>query len=290
MAKLLTRYLGVDLAWGEGTDRKPANETGLAVLDEHGTVLDAGWARGIDEVERWITRWASPGSFVAIDAPLIVHNVSGMRDCEREVGRGYGRSHVYANASNLTLRWLGGVTLFARLDALGFRYLGDPQATNEGAPTVFECYPYTTIVGAVELGYDEKRPRYKRPDRSLPLALRRAARAEACDELVRRVASLEAADPPLRLNSHEVTRALIAERAPMLDSAYKHREDLLDAVLSAWTASLWHRHGLDRVQLLGAESDPDARGRRGMIVAPARPGQRLARVTPAETTVGRPPL
>ncbi len=290
MAKQLTRYLGVDLAWGEGTSSKPANETGLAVIDEDGTVLDAGWARGIDNVERWITLWASPGSFVAIDAPLIVHNVSGMRDCEREVGRGYGRSHVYANASNLSMRWLGGVTLFRRLDARGFRYLGDPRTKNDTAPTVFECYPYTTIVGAVELGYDGKRPRYKRPDRSLPLPLRRAARAEACDELVRRVGLLESADPPLRLDSHEVTRTLITEQSPMLDSAYKHREDLLDAVLSAWTASLWHRHGFGRVQLLGAASAPDSRGRRGIIVAPARPEQRLARVTLAETKVDTPRL
>ncbi|MCY7411443.1 MAG: DUF429 domain-containing protein [Salinibacterium sp.] len=272
----MTRYLGVDLAWSEGTDRKPANETGLAVIDEHGTILDAGWARGIDGVEEWIVRWADPGSFVAIDAPLIVQNASGMRDCERQVGRGYGRWHVCANASNLNLRWLGGVTLFRRLAARGFRYLGDAAASDEHAPTVFECYPYTTIVGVPQLGYDEKRPRYKRPDRSLPPSLRREARAAACDELIRRVATLESADPPLRLDSHEITRTLVDEPSPQNDVAYKHREDLLDAVLSAWTASLWHRHGLDRVQLLGAASELDASGRRGMIVAPARPEQRVS--------------
>lgn len=28
--------------------------------------------------------------------------------------------------------------------------------------TVSECYPYTALVGAAELGYDSERPKYKR--------------------------------------------------------------------------------------------------------------------------------
>ena len=57
---------------------------------------------------------------------------------------------------------------------------------------------------------------------------------------------------------------------------HKHREDLLDAVVCAWTAAIWHQRGAARTQVLGATSEPDAQGRRGTIVAPARPEQRLA--------------
>ena len=40
------RYLGVDLAWRDSTPTTPANETGLAVVDARGEVLDvAAFAR-----------------------------------------------------------------------------------------------------------------------------------------------------------------------------------------------------------------------------------------------------
>jgi predicted RNase H-like nuclease len=32
---------------------------------------------------------------------------------------------------------------------------------------------------------------------------------------------------------------------------YKHREDLIDACLAAWTAALWIERGADRCQVLG---------------------------------------
>ena len=60
---------------------------------------------------------------------------------------------------------------------------------------------------------------------------------------------------------------------------HKHREDLLDGALCAWTAAFWERHGDGRVQVLGQGSGlpsdpPDAAGRHPSLVAPARPTQR----------------
>jgi predicted RNase H-like nuclease len=69
---------------------------------------------------------------------------------------------------------------------------------------------------------------------------------------------------------------LLDEPSPVDEGPYKHREDLLDAALCAWTAAIWHRHGDRRTQVLGATAEPDAEGRRATIVAPARPEQRLA--------------
>jgi len=87
------------------------------------------------------------------------------------------------------------------------------------------------------------------------------------------MARLADADPPLRLDSHPTTRQLVVEPSPLNDTAYKHREDLIDALLCAWTAALWHRHGTDRCQVLGpphaGTPEPAA-----TIIAPARPEQR----------------
>jgi hypothetical protein len=72
-----------------------------------------------------------------------------------------------------------------------------------------------------------------------------------------------------------VTAQLLDERSSLDDCAYKHREDLIDACLAAWTASLWSQHGTVRCQVFG-EHDilVDDRGQRATIIAPARPTQR----------------
>ena len=269
------RFIGVDLAWGEGSPTKRPRETGLAAIDATGTVLDAGWARGIDDVAAWVLSMVLPGSIVAIDAPLVVENPTGMRLAERQVGMGYGRWKVAANASNQALGWQGGVTLRRLLEASGLRYTDGLTPADPTARSMFECYPYTTIVGMEELGYTVERPRYKRMVKGLPTAEARAVRAAACDELIARMRMLDTADPPLQLASHPLTRTLLDEPSPISDVPYKHREDLLDALLCAWTASIWHRHGFGRAQVLGDTDAPDSDGRRPTIVAPARPEQRV---------------
>jgi len=58
-------------------------------------------------------------------------------------------------------------------------------------------------------------------------------RAAACDELIRRMTDLIAADPSLDLRSHQEIRRLIDDASPLDRMAYKRREDLLDAVICA---------------------------------------------------------
>ena len=70
-----------------------------------------------------------------------------------------------------------------------------------------------------------------------------------------------------------MTRKLAEEPSPLDDPPYKHREDLIDAAICAWTGLLWLRHGLQRCQVLGAG---DGGTPRATIIAPARPGQRVA--------------
>lgn len=276
-------YFGVDLAWGEGTERRAAKETGLVQLAASGQVLDAGWARGIDAVVDWVRERAGPGDVIAVDAPLVVRNETGMRECEREVAQRYMRWRVGANATNLSRAWQGGVTIRRAFERLGYVYSGDAPPAATGSVTFFECYPYTTLVGAEELGYELERPRYKRLNPAFPtVAERRASRASECDELIRRMSSLAIASPPLDLRSHPVTAELVGSPSPTADVPYKHREDLIDAALSAWTAALWTEHGFERCQVLGATSPTDAAGRRATIIAPARAEQRRMDVANAQ--------
>jgi predicted RNase H-like nuclease len=99
-------------------------------------------------------------------------------------------------------------------------------------------------------------------------------RVAACDELIDRAAGLVERDPPMNLRSHPATLALIETPSPASARLYKQREDLLDAAICAWSAALWHKHGLQRSQILGAAGQQDPEGRRATIIAPARDGQR----------------
>jgi predicted RNase H-like nuclease len=267
-------FVGVDLAWGEGTPVKPPNETGVAVIDGSGRVRDAGWTRGVADTVDWVVRAAGDGpALLFVDAPLVVSNPGGQ--CETAVGRCYGRWKVSANTTNLASRALAGVALRRLLEERGWAYHDGRDGPPAGGRAMSECYPYTTLVGAPELGYfaDGARPRYKRRPRTLAAADWRAVRTAACDELIHRMAGLASADPPLRLDSHPVTRRLREEPSPVAGTAYKHREDLIDALLCAWTAALWARHGLARCQALGARLDPGP-GPLATIIAPATGPQR----------------
>ena len=82
---MAARYLGVNLAWREDRPGLPANETGVAVIDSQGLVLDAGWRRGVAEVLGWAGAVAGAGdALMFVDAPLVVRNETGQRLCETQ--------------------------------------------------------------------------------------------------------------------------------------------------------------------------------------------------------------
>ena len=266
-------YIGIDLAWAEKTKRK-TSESGIVMLDPDGRVVAAGWTIGIKETVAWLNLHAPPNALLFVDAPLVVNNRNGQRLCEKQVGQRYWRWNVSANSTNLETPHLAGVILLERLEAHGWKYhdgLGGPPS--DPGQFVSECYPYTTIVGAQELSYEKERPRYKRKPKGMPISDFRTQRKAECDELIRRVALLRDADPPLDIWTHAETRRLVTEKSPFIDKDYKHREDLLDAALCAWTAALWSRWGETRCQVLGKE-EIAVNGARGSIIAPARPEQR----------------
>jgi predicted RNase H-like nuclease len=270
------RVIGIDLAWGEGSSRRPANETGLVAVERTGRVIAAGWAIGIIETAEWINRCASQDTMLMVDAPLVVSNVAGQRLCEKQVGQRYGRWKVSANSTNTRSARLAGKELLRLLALMGWRYHdgcgGTPPTSGRH---VAEVYPYATLVGASALGYDMERPAYKRRPKSIPLSDFRALRAATCDELIGRLRMLGDADSPIDLTAHPVTRTLVDEGSPIKDRRYKHREDLIDAVICAWTGLLWLDYGLDRCQVLGI-GDRDTPV--ATIIAPARPAQRRPRL------------
>jgi len=157
------RVIGIDLAWGEGSEDKLANETGLVAAEPSGEIVDAGWARGLDETVAWVERVATADTLLMVDAPLVVSNASHQRLCEKQVSERYMHPwKVGANSTNKGSKRLAGAALLGVLEPAGWRYhdgcSGLPPASGRHLAEVF---PYTTLVGAPELGYDLERPIYK---------------------------------------------------------------------------------------------------------------------------------
>lgn len=271
------RFLGIDLAWGEGSDARPANRSGLVALQPSGEITAAGWTIGLPATIEWIERNAQENTALFVDAPLVITNLTKQRLAEKQVGQRYGSAWVSANSTNLGSKHQAGVRLREALEELGWAYSDGLAGPSPTGRHIYECYPYTTIVGAEGLGYDDKRPAYKRKPKGMPTARFRPQQRRTCDELIARIAALKGKRPPIDLMSHPETAALVTDPSPENPKAYKQREDLLDAAICAWTAALWQRDGLGRCQVLGGTEHDGAGGRLATIIAPARQEQRRER-------------
>jgi predicted RNase H-like nuclease len=135
------RIIGIDLAW-----QSERNTTALAVGELHDGCLRitkiydslaslndvTGVIESLDDV-----------SGVAIDAPLIIENNSGQRDCERALSKEYGSKKSSCHASNKSLYPNAPSTALANyLSERGFAHLGRP---NEERWQI-ECYPHPAII------------------------------------------------------------------------------------------------------------------------------------------------
>jgi len=133
------RFLGVDLAWGEGNEKRPANRSGVVALERDGTISQAGWTIGLPDTIEWIERIAATDDVLLfVDTPLVIANEPGQRLCERNVGQRYGSYWVSANSTNRASPRQAGVALRVALEASGWRYDDGVAGPAAGARVVSE--------------------------------------------------------------------------------------------------------------------------------------------------------
>lgn len=250
----MTAYLGLDLAWGRTA------RTGLAALDRDGALIASGAVRTDDEIADFVAEHADGELVAAIDAPLIVANLTGRRECDALVSREFGRHHAGAYPANRSLPHLDpprAATLAAR-----FGWNPDPATVpRSGTSVAIEVYPHPAMVILFDLAtvlpYKAKKGR--------DVDSLRAAFALLLDHLER------TCENPLQLSRSarwaDLRRAAAtAQRKSQLGAI----EDELDAILCAYLAWLWGRRD-PRMRVLG-----DVAG--GYIVVPGS-----ARVPPRST-------
>jgi predicted RNase H-like nuclease len=218
-------FVGLDLAWGE------KNHTGVAAIDADGRLLHVGAAHDDASIEAAITPFTADECLVAIDAPLIVHNPTGYRECETALNRDFQRFEAGARPAYTDKPEFRDPRATRLAASLGL----DMDPTSGAARRAIEVYPHPATVVLFNL---DKTLKYKR-----------GAFADRQRELLRLMTLIEGLDhatPRLRVNHNvawvELRRRVEAATRP---SQLDRDEDPVDAVVCAYVALYWYHRPED---------------------------------------------
>jgi predicted RNase H-like nuclease len=232
------RFVGVDLAWGLNA------WTGLAVLDAEGDLVLMERVRTDDEIVERLGPHLGGPAVVAVDAPLVVTNLTGRRSCEAQVSTVFGRFHAGAHSSNLSLPSFRGGPRGGRVAALLGLDVDPDFPPRQPVRRAIEVYPHPATVTL--FGLDRVVPYKARPGRTAQQ--RRAALAT----LMQHVTTLASATPALRVDACAAWRTAERDVAAARTSADLNRwEDAVDAVLCAYVGLHRWWHGDAQSAVLG---------------------------------------
>ena len=219
-----TVLMGVDLAWlsernGSGIAIGVLTPAGLTVKTIYSAII------GIEQVKDIINSQSSL-SGLAIDAPLIIPNATGNRECEKALNAVYSSRWAGCHPSNLE-RYPNSASLALAewLVSKGFNHLGQPRTDL----WQIECYPHPAIIELFDL---DKRLAYKKGTADE----RRAGQIE----FARLINQLQSnSNLPLVFDTSVQSYFDIEAISRLGGQALKDNEDGLDAVLCLYIAALY---------------------------------------------------
>ncbi len=130
---------GIDLAWGTRA------RTGIALTDANGALLRSASVTTDTEIANFLA--GSSPAVIAIDAPIIVTNSAGMRDCECELSKDFRRFHAGTHPTNMSQPSMQPEPRAARLvNAHGWS-TSPGSSPSAKQPIALEVYPHSSMVG-----------------------------------------------------------------------------------------------------------------------------------------------
>lgn len=213
------RIAGFDMAW-----RPEKNNSAMAIGELVGTELNVLFCQvATQSVEAWVADIiSSKVEGIAIDAPLIIHNQEGQRDCEAQLNTVFRSAKAGCHPSNLNLYPnAASVRLAEMLRLQGFEHLGTK-------PFMLECYPHPSMVEI--FGWRERLP-YKRGSVS--------ERKQGQIQLAQAILSLQTAEVSLVLETPTSECLQTYYISNLRGAAVKANEDLLDALVCLYIAALY---------------------------------------------------
>ncbi|MBD2113423.1 DUF429 domain-containing protein [Nodosilinea sp. FACHB-141] len=238
------RFLGVDLGWQSGP-------TGLCCLHmDNGNLRLVALDRlqTVDEILAWISHWAegSTNAVVAVDAPTLIPNETGMRSPDRLAHKHFGCYDAGCYPANLGRPFAAKLVAFGlALESLGFQH--QPHSPPQPAGRFqLEVFPHPATVHLFGLS---KILKYKKGT----LAQRRPELEKLRQY---QLSVLPILEPALDLQESDLPNI------PFTGAAMKAVEDQLDSLTCAYVAAHWWYWGVERNWVLGDRTE-------GYIVVPA---------------------
>lgn len=246
------KFLGIDLGWLSGA-------SGVCCLQLAGDrleILDLTRLSTIEEILTWIELWVSPAepALIAVDAPTLIPNATGMRLPDKLTHKYFGRYHAGCYPANLdrpfALRTVG---FGSSLEQRGFIHAPTIEPRRFGRYQI-EVFPHPAIVHLFDLKQILK---YKKGTLAL-----RAAELSKLQQYIEKV--LPKKEPSLSLAGKNTVFCALAPIVgfSLKGTALKATEDQLDSLICAYTGAHWWYWGSARNLVLGDLST-------GYIVVPS---------------------
>ena len=242
------KFLGIDLGWQSGG-------SGLCCLDWQDRRLCLLALQRLDaiaDILNWVDTWVPQpeAAVIAVDAPTLIPNETGMRLPDRLAHKHFGRYHAGCYPANLNRPFAKRTVGFGcSLEARGFVHAPDLQAQQPGRYQI-EVFPHPATIRLFNL---ERILKYKKGK----LAERRVALGRLRQHLLEDLPKL---NPPLSFSDRAVSADLVSD-IPEKGTELKALEDKLDSLTCAYVAAHWWYWGRDRNQVLGDRSS-------GYIIVP----------------------
>jgi predicted RNase H-like nuclease len=228
------KFLGIDLGWR-------SQPTGLCCLEWQDGKLhlrDLERLEAIAEILAWVDHWAPPetSAAIAVDAPTLIPNETGMRLPDRLTHKHFGRYHAGCYPANLGRPFAERTVTFGlSLEARGFNHAPELVPQQPGRHQI-EVFPHPAMIQLFGLPQILKYKKGKLADRRLELLKLR-------QHILQDLPTLE---PSLFLpNSTPIPDI------PTKGTEMKAVEDQLDALMCAYVAAHWWYWGLERNLVLG---------------------------------------
>src|SRR5262245_60996681 len=198
----------------------------------------------LEAILDWVDQTSAGPALVAVDAPTIIHNATGMRPADRLMHKHFGKYHAGCYPANLGRPYAARtVELGKALEARGFAHADRIDARCPGKYQI-EAHPHAATIQLFDLPRIIKYKKGRLSERRLELERYR-------DLMLTRLPRLR---PGLR-------RACLPP-VPSAGAALKELEDQMDAVLCSYIGAHWWYWGLERNMVCGSRQE-------GYIVVPS---------------------
>ena len=245
------KFIGIDLGWSSGA-------SGLCCLNLQNNqleLIECDRQQSLNEILTWLDTQVSPTepAIIAVDAPTIIANLTGMREADKLTHKHFGRYHAGCYPANLSRPFAQKTVEFGLcLEARGFVHSPIMEAQKLGRYQI-EVYPHPATINLFKLDRIIKYKKGKLAERQLELM-------KLCQYIVDILPSLE---PSLNLSFGKGTLPVSCgtgilpvsgsnlPEIPTSIATLKALEDQLDALLCAYIGAHWWYWGRERNLVLG---------------------------------------